>query len=223
MGKRADKKAATRRLLKQAALKLFEKRSVALARPVDVTQAAGVAQGTFYVHFANHAELVDELVADLNTQLNSALLGALASAKPKKLRDAGVVLAEALLDFYQPRLGVFGIFTDHATRHGPNMLVGSNTAIIQAIMQALAGYGKHELSPFEADFLGHSVVALWRQFVLRGVRDGETRKQVIAALMRATEAMLTEFLPGVFNIDTAILVQAMLAAAQSQASPAQVE
>jgi AcrR family transcriptional regulator len=57
------KGAATRRRLIDAAEKCFAESGYHDASVVKITEAAGVAQGTFYLYFSSKKEIFDELVA----------------------------------------------------------------------------------------------------------------------------------------------------------------
>ncbi len=65
--------AATRRRLLEAAEKVFSERGYPDASIVKITEAAGVAQGTFYLYFASKQEIFEELVIDLNRRVRRAL------------------------------------------------------------------------------------------------------------------------------------------------------
>jgi AcrR family transcriptional regulator len=43
---------------------------------VKITEAAGVAQGTFYLYFSSKQEIFEELVRDLNRRVRHAMAGA---------------------------------------------------------------------------------------------------------------------------------------------------
>ncbi|AEJ38682.1 putative TetR-family transcriptional regulator [Sulfobacillus acidophilus TPY] len=66
---RQEQRAITRRHLFDAALRLFRTQGFAETRIDQIIQAAGVAKGTFYVHFPTKdavlAAYVDEITADL--------------------------------------------------------------------------------------------------------------------------------------------------------------
>lgn len=66
---RIEQKAATRATLREAALGSFEKHGYRETKIADITGAAGVAVGTFHVHFKNKDELLDELLAEFNLGL----------------------------------------------------------------------------------------------------------------------------------------------------------
>jgi AcrR family transcriptional regulator len=63
----------TRRRLLEAAEEVFAKRGYHDASIVKITEAAGVAQGTFYVYFQSKQEIFDELVDDLNRRVRHAM------------------------------------------------------------------------------------------------------------------------------------------------------
>jgi AcrR family transcriptional regulator len=63
----------TRRRLLEAAEQVFGRLGYHDASIVKITEAAGVAQGTFYVYFESKQEIFDELVEDLNRRVRHAM------------------------------------------------------------------------------------------------------------------------------------------------------
>jgi AcrR family transcriptional regulator len=94
--------AATRQRLLEAAESVFAELGYHEASIVKITEAAGVAQGTFYLYFASKQEIFEELVRDLNRRVRHAMaVGA----------EQGRTRAEAEL------LGFRGYF-EFAAQHG---------------------------------------------------------------------------------------------------------
>ena len=65
--------ARTRRRLLEAAERSFTELGYHDASIVKITEAAGVAQGTFYLYFAGKKEIFDEVVLDLNARVRHAV------------------------------------------------------------------------------------------------------------------------------------------------------
>lgn len=63
----------TRRRILDASEAVFADLGYHDASIVKITEAAGVAQGTFYLYFASKKEVFDELVRDLNRRVRRAL------------------------------------------------------------------------------------------------------------------------------------------------------
>ena len=76
----------TRRRLLEAAEAVFAELGYHDASIVKITEAAGVAQGTFYIYFASKQEIFDEVVLDLNHRVRQAM--AEASSKGTSRSDA---------------------------------------------------------------------------------------------------------------------------------------
>lgn len=68
----------TRRRLLDAAERVFGELGFYDASIVKITEAAGVAQGTFYLYFASKQEIFEELVRDLNARVRHAMQAAAA-------------------------------------------------------------------------------------------------------------------------------------------------
>jgi AcrR family transcriptional regulator len=87
------KGARTRSKLVQAAEEVFNNFGYYDASIVKITEAAGVAQGTFYVYFRSKKEIFDEVVADLNRRVRHAMSeaarGATSRLEAERLGFAG--------------------------------------------------------------------------------------------------------------------------------------
>ena len=70
---RTAKKEATRQVLKETSLRCFCEHGFNRASIGLITQAAGVAHGTFYVHFASKEAVLEELLTEFNDGLAARL------------------------------------------------------------------------------------------------------------------------------------------------------
>src|ERR1700694_2528984 len=66
---RAERNAWTKRKIFDAATKIVGKYGYAEASVARITEEAGVAQGTFYNHFENRQELLDQLLPMIGTEM----------------------------------------------------------------------------------------------------------------------------------------------------------
>src|ERR671937_1935556 len=74
---------ATRARLIEAAEQIFAELGYHDASIVKITEAAGVAQGTFYLYFQSKKEIFDELVRDLNRRVRHAMKEASAQGETR--------------------------------------------------------------------------------------------------------------------------------------------
>ncbi|HTW10073.1 MAG TPA: TetR/AcrR family transcriptional regulator [Acidimicrobiales bacterium] len=70
----------TRRRLLDAAESVFAQLGYHEASIVKITEAAGVAQGTFYIYFESKQQVFEEVVRDLNQRVRQAMTSASAGA-----------------------------------------------------------------------------------------------------------------------------------------------
>src|SRR4051794_9458466 len=66
---RVERNAWTKQRLFEAATRMFGKYGYAEASVARITEAAGVAQGTFYNHFGNRQELLDQLLPKIGMDM----------------------------------------------------------------------------------------------------------------------------------------------------------
>lgn len=77
----------TRRRLLDAAEQVFGAHGYDDASIVKITEAAGVAQGTFYLYFASKRQIFDELVTDLNRRVRRAMSESAAAGTTRAERE----------------------------------------------------------------------------------------------------------------------------------------
>jgi AcrR family transcriptional regulator len=146
----------TRTRLLEAAEQVFAELGYHEASIVKITEAAGVAQGTFYLYFASKKEIFDELVRDLNRRVRHAM---------KEASDKGTTRLEAEL------LG-FGAYFRFTAEH---------TALYRIIRQA--EFVSPEMLHYHYDRLSEGYVEALREATAKG-EAGEIDPEVTAwALM----------------------------------------
>lgn len=103
MTRRDDQKAATRRAILDAACELFDQNGYEETTMRLVSQRAGVALGTIFVHFPDKTAL---LLAAFEVDVGRVVDDAFATMPPEDLRAQLLHLSGALYDFYarRPRL-----------------------------------------------------------------------------------------------------------------------
>jgi AcrR family transcriptional regulator len=77
----------TRRNLLEAAERIFAEVGYHDASIVKITEAAGVAQGTFYLYFEGKKTIFDEVVLDLNARVRHAMTEAAAEGTTRAERE----------------------------------------------------------------------------------------------------------------------------------------
>ncbi len=98
---RQDRKAATRARIKQTALECFLKDGFEATGIGAIAKRAGVAHGTFYVHFPSKEAVIDELLEGFNQQLATALEPVMLAAATLPLQQLVQLAAEAFLDQWE--------------------------------------------------------------------------------------------------------------------------
>jgi AcrR family transcriptional regulator len=79
----SDRGARTRTRIIEAAEQVFADAGYHEASIVKITEAAGVAQGTFYLYFESKKQVFDELVRDLNRRVRHAMKEASSQGKTR--------------------------------------------------------------------------------------------------------------------------------------------
>lgn len=101
-GPREGRGSATRQALVRAALALFADKGVEGTSVDEITAAAAVAKGTFYVHFQRKQDVLLEWAAQLVDGIDQ---GRIEGDAPDALRTLGAVLAERMEAGPRPLVG----------------------------------------------------------------------------------------------------------------------
>lgn len=167
----ARSRAATRdRLLTSGAL-LFADRGLNGVTTHDIAREAGVAAGTFYLHFPDKTELFCEIALETEKRLRERIEGAAVHAAD--LRGAIRAQVEALVDFTAENRDLVRIlFGADAEAAGANLLDSLAQTIAEGRRQAIAtGEMPREI---DAAVLSQALVGLLSRTLLWWVED-ETR------------------------------------------------
>jgi len=100
---RQQRKEATRGALKRAAVEVFTERGYAETTIGAITSAAGVAHGTFYVHFSGKEEVLEEVLQERNTALALRIGEVWTAAASAGLSEQVRRVAGTFLDFWEER------------------------------------------------------------------------------------------------------------------------
>ena len=98
MKKSESKYFYTAELMNQALLSLLEKKDIQFITVTEITKKAGVNRSTFYLHYDNVYELLEETIANLNKKFISTFEGQIPFAITSK-QDA-FLLTDTLLSSY---------------------------------------------------------------------------------------------------------------------------
>lgn len=108
--RRTPRGEATRAAILEAAEKVIGKQGFSLSSIADITRAAGVAQGTFYIYFRSKEDVFRELVLELGRVLRHSLTEASERA-PNRLRAEKEGL-RAFLNFVASHPGLYRIIQE---------------------------------------------------------------------------------------------------------------
>lgn len=98
---RVERKKETRAAVKEAARRCFVRLGFEEASVGAITRAAGVAHGTFYVHFESKEALLDELLREFNDELAAKLAPVLGEAAGRPIEETVGRVADAFLDHWR--------------------------------------------------------------------------------------------------------------------------
>ena len=183
--------AATRERLLVAAEQVFADLGYHEASIVKITEAAGIAQGTFYLYFASKQEIFEELVRDLNRRVRHAMAAG---------SERGRTRAEAeLLGF----TGYFEFAAEHASLYriirqaefvSPQTLHDHYDAIASGYVAALeAAMQRGEVAEMDAEVLAWALMGMGELVGMRWIvweGGGEVPKELLDQMQLLIERVL---------------------------------
>jgi len=199
---RRARKAATRETLRQAAREAIAERGFAAVTVGDIAARAGVAHGTFYVHFAGKEAVLDDLLAETNQELAARLAPLVAAAAPgaatMPLGQAIGIAADAFLDHfarhrdlvaaYAERLA--GALTLAQLRDGINPPLAGLLDVALASRAATVPHAERELAAL-------GLLAMWLRVGLQHLFNPRVRRATARrVLVEMTEGALAALVAG---------------------------
>jgi len=203
-----DRRARTRSQLVEAARGLFSDRPVEAVTIDDVVGAAGVAKGTFYVHFDSLAELQAAVADDLARQFDELLQPRrLALSDPVERIAAGCAafIGQAL------REPSWGALVARSAASMPSVARLARERLSEDVRRAAADARLGDVTPGLAYELAIGIVLRTMQAAAEGGLGPTPAQSVVAAILRAIGVKPAE----------ARRVAACVTAQDQQASPAQ--
>lgn len=183
-GRRERRKAETRTRLVEAARRLFVKRGYHATRPQDIAEAADVATGTFYVHFADKGEAFRAFSEQAAQELMARIQAVDARSEDfeGRLRSS----LEALLAYSDENPGTLrAAFTDAAVIAADGSSpTGLQELLADSLAQGLrAGASSGRFHPVaDYEVIAHGIVGFVSQALRAGSERGVPRERLLRDL-----------------------------------------
>jgi AcrR family transcriptional regulator len=162
----------TRTRLLQAAEQVFTELGYHEASIVKIAEAAGVANGTFYLYFAGKQGIFDELVEDLNSRVRHAMAEAASGAKTRA--EAERRGFEAFFRFTAEHPGLYRVIRQ-AEFVSPGALRLHYERIVEGYSRGLeASMERGEIASGDPEVLAWALMGAGELIGLRWILWGET-------------------------------------------------
>ena len=181
----------TRTRLLEAAEQVFADLGYHEASIVKITEAAGVAQGTFYLYFAGKKQIFDELVRDLNSRVRHAM--AEGAARGKTRAEVERYGFEAFFRFTAEHPALYRIVRQ-AEFVSPEMLHYHYDRLAEGYVEGLqAAMDAGEIAEANAEALAWALMGMGELLGMRWIlwaRGEELPPEVVAEVERIIECVL---------------------------------
>lgn len=190
----AKRRLESRKRLLAAARKLFVARGYHATRPQDISKAAGLGHGTFYLHFKDKRECFLAFVDEARAELDAAVIARAGGAKNlSQLVEAALT---AIYDYAEENPGVLStaMMDEAVIASGGD---GADDTLIQRWGEEwgelLRDQAKEGLVAKDYDFaiIGQAIVGAIHQASSHSFRRGRSRAAVVKALTQFFVRALT--------------------------------
>jgi AcrR family transcriptional regulator len=187
----SDRGAATRARLLEAAERCFAEVGYHDASVVKITEAAGVAQGTFYLYFASKKDIFDELVRELNRRVRHAMKEA--SSKGKTRLEAELLGFQAYFRFTAEHTALYRIIRQ-AEFVSPEMLHYHYERLSEGYVEALRdASARGEVGEIDPEVTAWALMAIGELIGMRWILWGgrsELPAEILGELRRIVASVL---------------------------------
>jgi AcrR family transcriptional regulator len=183
--------AATRARLLEAAEHVFAELGYHDASIVKITEAAGVAQGTFYLYFQSKKDVFDELVRDLNRRVRHAMKDA--SSQGKTRLEAELLGFGAYFAFTREHTALYRIIRQ-AEFVSPEMLQYHYEKLADGYIEALhEAKERGETGDIDPEVTAYALMGMGELIGMRWILGSRTKQlpaPVVAEIARIVRCVL---------------------------------
>jgi AcrR family transcriptional regulator len=189
---RNRRKAATRTALLEAGRRFVEERGAHATQVGDIARAAGVAHGTFYVHFTSKDALLDELWTEFDRSLELELEPLLATGLSRPREAVLTEIAGICLDHWAAHRGLLRALAERAAARSDLHLLrdGVSPSLATRVTKLLTDLGAG--GP-EMGLVAQGLLGMWMRIGLLYVfadTERPSREQAVRALVSSTIGVL---------------------------------
>lgn len=180
----AKRKEESRRRLLAAARKLFVARGYHATRPQDISKAAGLGHGTFYLHFKDKRDCFLAFVEEARAEVDAAVIARAATAK--NLSEMVEAVLRTIYDYAEDHPGVI------ATAMSDEGVIASGGGAEDTLLQRwgvewselLREQAKDGLvaKDYDAAIVGQAIVGAIHQASNHAFRQGKSRAVLVKSL-----------------------------------------
>ncbi len=185
----------TQRAILQAAEKVFSRHGFNRANIGEITREAGVAQGTFYIHFESKRHLIEGFVRYINYELRREIQRRITNMKDRRDKERGGVLA--FYEFLQKHKEIYRVVPEFE-KIGKDMSLWYYKKIAVGYIKGLEeGIRKREIRDMPPLFLALSLMGITHFIGLRwvvwgkndqGINSSQLNQDVIEFILNGLKA-----------------------------------
>ena len=196
---RTTQKEATRQALKAAARQLFAAQGFSATQIGQITQAAGVAKGTFYVHFSDKDAVLEEMLDEFNEGFLAHIAPLLGEAPREDVPKLIEQLAVGFLEYWEANRAFIRFYSEKAAggMSLDALQFGINPQMQSALRHLLTEISPAHPSDADIDLVIQGLLSMWLRLGLQSLfNPAATRTAVTKTLV----AMTTGALAGALDI-----------------------
>jgi AcrR family transcriptional regulator len=196
---RENKKELSKQALLNSALDLFYDKGRAATQINEITKNAGKSMGSFYVHFKDKEDLVDNLLNNFNAGYLDRFSDQFEMGIPSNRDDLLNGLAHAFLDYWKENEKFVVVYIEkvRGAKGLKDLSEGFSPELIDALCSTLEDQAKALGKTIKnGKLIIHGIFGMWMRVGLQYLFNESVNKEdAIDSLVRLTRGALEEFLP----------------------------
>ncbi|MBT3984188.1 MAG: TetR/AcrR family transcriptional regulator [Bacteriovoracaceae bacterium] len=195
---RKEQKEITKSSIKKVALNLFYKKGKDNTSIAEIAKKANIAGGTFYFHFEDKDQLIEELIQEFNDKYIERFQNVFVDGIPENGDELLFSICSTFLDHFKENKKVVSIIVEKMKidRGLQGLAFGASPELINFLTHILEIKAKQQgVSIEDPELIIHALFGMWLRVGLQYLFNKQvTKEKSLAVLTRLTQGAIKQYI-----------------------------